>query len=116
MAVGDIGIGDWTSRVCNRSQTYLLVALDVPFDGKGPTFWWQRTYLFIGKRYVLHCQRVRGSSMKGRSSAFAREGLMRTHNLICCILMFMVQSALEHLVMALVQFAFRSHSVRIFRF
>ena len=39
MAVGDIGIGDGTSRVYNRSRTYLLVALDVPFDGKGPTFW-----------------------------------------------------------------------------
>ena len=38
MAVGDIGIGDGTSRACNRSRTYLLVALDVPFDGKGRTF------------------------------------------------------------------------------
>ena len=37
---------------------------------------------------------------------------MRTCNLICGILMFVVQSALEHLVIALVQFAFRSHSVR----
>ena len=54
--------------------------------------------------------------MKGRSSAFAREGLMRTCNLICGILMFVVQSALEHLVIALVQFAFLSHSFAFFAF
>ena len=47
--------------------------------------------------------------MKGRSSAFAREGLMRTCNLICRIWMFMMQSALEHLIIAFAPFAFRSH-------
>ena len=54
--------------------------------GLGRTSWWRWTYLLMAK--------VGGSSMKGRSSAFAREGLMRTCNLICGILMFVVQSAL----------------------